>query len=131
MTRLGRKLLGLSPRSSRLDVLGRAIVHLVLFEIGRMGGPESRIVVEVFLLGGGKVVRVLGRVHREAAFVFVGGIGELHIDVVVGGGRDHARQGSVQVVEVGLGAAAAAAVVGSSSAAHGVRADLSDRKSVV
>lgn len=36
VTGLGRELLGLGPRPSRLDVLGRAVVHLVLFEVGRV-----------------------------------------------------------------------------------------------
>lgn len=119
MPRLGRKNLGLGPRSSRLDVFRGGVIDLVLLEIGGVGRPEGRSVDGiVFFQRTGKDASRTGRflvrrVHREPAF-----LGGIDRELDAGPGLDHSREGPVQIVQVGLVAGAASAVV-------------SDRKSVV
>jgi hypothetical protein len=118
-----RELLGLGPRSSRLDVLGGGVIDLVFFESGRLGRLTTGQVDGFVFEAVGKdsstaaavVVVDVARVHREA--VFVTGDGSDRQLVLP---ADHSRKGSVEVVEVGLVGAAASAIVRSSSVAHGV-----------
>jgi len=115
VTRLGWKLLGLGPRSSRLDVLGGGVIDLVLFKGGGVGEASSGRVAVLVVVDHriGKdapsgIVRVVGRVHREPT-LFGGVDREFHLLLRT----DHAGEGSVQIIEVGLAAAAAASSLSS------------------
>lgn len=114
MTRLGRKLLGLGPRSSRFDVLGGGVINLVLFKGGGVGKvPSGHVFLVVVEQRIGEhatsgIVRVIGRVHREPTF-FGGVYREFHLLL----GTDHAGEGSVQIIEVGLATGAAASSLSS------------------
>ena len=115
---LGGKNLGLGPRSSRLDVFCIGVVDLVLFKFRSVCRSKSRhiqgLAVSLFEAAGKDAdVR---RVHGESSFL--GGVDD-RLDVL--NGTNHSRKSTVEIIEIGLvGAAASAAVVGSSSVAHAV-----------
>jgi len=114
-----RELLGLGPRSSRLDVLGGAVIDLVLFKVGSLARHVHVVgILRMAAVGkDGVVGSSVARVHRKPSFL--GGAVGVNQQLDVLGRSDHSRQGSVEIVEVGLGGAVASTIVGSSSAAHG------------
>jgi len=123
VTGLRRELLGLGPRSSRFDVLGSPIVHLMLFKLCGMGGFASGHVVGIIGLKTtdkkSTTVSVIRGVHREPAFLSVGVDSDFHFLLLLRRRRpNHKVQSSIQIVQIGLiGATASSGFVGGSSAA--------------